>query len=55
MSFEPSQIFQDFETEFEQIQGQGRKLALEGGREQGKMVRVTFQRYGDGWHVESVE
>ena len=19
------------------------------------MVRVTFQRYGDGWHVESVE
>ena len=55
MSFEPSQIFRDFETEFEQIQGHGRKLALEGGREQGKMVRVTFQRYGDGWHVESVE
>jgi len=55
MSFEPSRIFQDFENEIEQIQGPGQKLALEGTREQGKMVRVTFQRYGDDWHVESVE
>ena len=55
MSFEASQIFQDFENEFEQIQGPGRKLVLHGGRQQGKMVRVTFQRYGDDWHVESVE
>ena len=56
MSFEPSRIFQDFENEIQQIQGPGRKLTLPGGgTEQGKIVRVTFQRYGDGWHVESVE
>jgi hypothetical protein len=37
--FELSQIFQDFENAFEEIQ----------------MVRVTFQRYGNGWHLESVD
>jgi hypothetical protein len=39
MSFELSQIFQDFENAFEEIQ----------------IVRMTFQRYGNGWHVESVD
>jgi hypothetical protein len=53
MSFEPSQIFQEFENAFEQIQSPGRTLAA--STQQGKMIRVTFQRYGDGWHVEGVE
>jgi hypothetical protein len=55
MSFEPSQIFQDFETAFETIQAAGQTLTLNAVRQQGKMVQVTFQRYADGWHVESVE
>ncbi len=55
MSFEPSQIFQEFESAFEQIQSPALALTLGSIRKQGKMVHVTFQRYGDGWHVESVE
>jgi hypothetical protein len=55
MSFEASQIFQDFESAFDEIQSAGQKLALKAGKQQGKMVQVTFQRYADGWHVESVE
>ncbi len=55
MSFEPSQIYRDFQNAIEEIQSAGQKLALNAGRQQGKMVQVTFQRYADGWHVESVE
>ena len=55
MSFEPSQVFQEFETAFEQIQSPGLALMLGGIRKQGKLAHVTFQRYADGWHVESVE
>lgn len=55
LSFEPSQIFQEFENSFDQIRSAGKTLALNAGRQQGKTVQVTFQRYADGWHVESVE
>ena len=55
MSFEPSPTFRDFEAAFEQIQAAGGKLALDAAQKQGKLVQVTFQRYGDGWHLESVE
>jgi hypothetical protein len=55
MSFQPSQIFQDFESAFDEIQSAGQKLALNAEKQQGKTVQVTFQRYADGWHVESVE
>jgi hypothetical protein len=55
MSFEPSRIFQDFENAFDQIQAAGQTLSLNSVKQQGKMVQVTFQRYADGWHVESVE
>jgi hypothetical protein len=44
MSFEPSQIFQDFENAFDQIQSAGQTLALKTAKQQGKMVRVTFER-----------
>jgi len=54
MSFEPSQLFQDFEEAFDSIQTPGAMAAL-GTRKQGKVVRATFQRYEDGWHVETVE
>jgi hypothetical protein len=55
MSFEPSEIFREFESAFLLIQAPESTLALDGSHKQGKIVHVTFQRYGDGWHVESVE
>lgn len=55
MSFEPSQIFQDFGDAFDQIQGLGRSFTLANTRQQGKMIHATFQRYADGWHVEAVD
>ena len=55
MSFEPSQIFQDFGDAFDQIQGVARSITLANTRQQGKTVQATFQRDADGWHVESVD
>jgi hypothetical protein len=49
MSFEPSQIFQDFGDAFDQLQGLGRSFT------QGKTVQATFQRDADGWHIEAVD
>jgi len=54
MLFEPSELFRELEDAFDQIQGPGAMLALE-SRKQGKMVRVKYQRYEDGWHVESID
>ena len=55
MSFQPSEIFQEFEDAFAQIQSPEFALTLSSIRKQGKMAHVTFQRYAEGWHVESVE
>jgi hypothetical protein len=54
MSFEPSQIFQDFGDAFDAIQGLGRSLTLANARQQGKTIQATFERDADGWHVESL-
>ena len=54
MQFEPSELFREFEDALDQMQGPGAMVAL-GTRKQGKMVRVKYQRYDDGWHVESIE
>jgi len=54
MNFEPSPLFREFEDVFDQIQAPGLSLSPE-TRKQGKVVRVTFQRYEDGWHVENIE
>jgi len=54
MLFEPSELFREFEDAFDQIQGPGAMVSLD-SRKQGKMVRVSYQRYDDGWHVESIE
>jgi hypothetical protein len=55
LSFEPSQIFQDFGDAFDQIQGLSRSITLANTRQQGKTIQATFQRYADGWHLESVD
>lgn len=54
MTFEPSTLFQEFEDAFDSIESPGSALAAT-TRKQGKMVHVTFERYGDGWHVQNVE
>jgi hypothetical protein len=54
MSFEPSSLFQEFEDAFDSIESPGSMLAA-ATRKQGKMVHVNFERYDDGWHVESIE
>jgi hypothetical protein len=54
MSFEPSSLFQEFEEAFDSIESPGSMLAA-ATRKQGKMVHVSFERYGDGWHVENIE
>ncbi len=54
MLFEPSELFRELEDAFDQIQGPGAMVAL-GSRKQGKIVRVKYQRYDDGWHVESID
>ncbi len=52
MTFQPGQLFRDFENAFEQIQSPVTRTAA---LKEGKLVHATFQRYDDGWHVESVE
>ncbi|HEY6392222.1 MAG TPA: hypothetical protein VIX89_13135 [Bryobacteraceae bacterium] len=54
MLFEPSELFREFEDAFDQIQGPG-AMVSPGSRKQGKMVRVSYQHFDDGWHVENVE
>jgi hypothetical protein len=54
MLFEPTELFAEFEEAFDQIQGPGAMIALN-SRKQGKMVHVKYQRYDDGWHVESID
>jgi hypothetical protein len=55
MAFEPTSLFREFENELELIQNSvGTRLEL-GDRKDGKMARATFQRYEDGWRLESLE
>jgi len=54
MSFEPSEIYREFEPAFDTIQNPSAALAL-AETKQSKMMRATFQRYDDGWHLESLE
>jgi len=54
MSFEPSQLYREFETAFSDIQNPAATQALSNIK-QPKMMRAVFQRYQDEWHVESLE
>jgi hypothetical protein len=53
MSFEPSPLFRDFESTFDDIQPAGNKTT-ESFRN-GKTVHATYQRDEDGWHVASLD
>ena len=54
MTFEPSLLFQEFETAFDSILSPGSVISA-AVRKQGKMVHATFEHYEDGWHVQNVE
>jgi hypothetical protein len=53
LRFEPSPLYRDFESAFDTIQLWGGKSPIESKKE-GKVVRAVFQRYEDGWHLESL-
>jgi hypothetical protein len=54
MSFEPSPLYRDFESSFDDIQSLGGKPGIENVRN-GKTVHATYQRSEDGWHLASVD
>jgi hypothetical protein len=53
LTFELSPLYRDFESAFDAIQLYGGKSPIENKRE-GKMAHAVFQRYEDGWHLESL-
>jgi hypothetical protein len=54
MSFEPSPLYRDFESTFEDIQPVAVKTGAESMRN-GKTVHATYQRDEEGWHLASVD
>jgi hypothetical protein len=54
MSFEPSPLYRDFESTFDDIQPVAVKTGAENLRN-GKTVHATYQRDEEGWHVISVD
>jgi hypothetical protein len=53
VSFEASPTYRDFGDALDLIQPPGYMVA-QASWKQGKVVHVNFQRYEDGWHIESV-
>ena len=53
MRFELSPLYRDFEDSFDAIQIWAGKSPIENKKE-GKMAHAVFQRYEDGWHLESL-
>ena len=54
MTFEPSPLFRDFESTFDDVQPAGNKTATE-SLKNGKTIHATYQRDEEGWHLASVE
>lgn len=54
VSFEPSPLYRDFENAFDALRTAGSSLDLD-QKGTGKTLTATFQRYEDGWHLESVQ
>ena len=53
MTFEPTPMYRDFQAAFDQIQTlTGREVVTKGD---GKVMRASFQRYEDGWHLDSID
>lgn len=54
MKFEPTSLYREFEGAFDNIQYASAALALS-DRKSGKMMRASFRRYDDGWHLENIQ
>jgi len=54
MSFEPSPLYRDFESTFDDIQTVAVKTGSE-NLKNGKTVHATYQRDEEGWHLVSVD
>src|SRR5271166_1059261 len=50
MTFEPSPIYRDFESAFDDIQEAGGRSPVD---KNVKTVRAVYQRFDDGWHLDS--
>ncbi len=56
MRFEPSPLYRDFESAFDQVQlasGAAGASTIDYKRE-GKIVHASYQRYDDGWRLEGL-
>lgn len=53
MTFEPSPLYRDFQSVFDQIRESAGASAIDYKRE-AKVVRAVYQRMDDGWHLEDV-
>lgn len=53
MAFEPSPTLREFEDALDVIRPPGYLLSQSTWK-QGKVVHATFQRFDDGWHVDTV-
>ena len=51
MTFEPSPIYRDFESAFDDIQQAGGRPPVD---KNVKTVQAVYQRFEDGWHLDSV-
>jgi len=54
MSFEPSPLYRDFTSAFDSLRTTGASPDLD-QKGDGKTMTATFQRYEDGWHLESLQ
>jgi len=54
MTFEPSNLYREYETVFDALRVAGSSRELE-QKSEGKIMTGTFRQYDDGWHLESLE
>lgn len=53
MIFEPSPLYREFQSAFDDIQSWGGRASMELKKE-GKLMHAVYQRLDDGWHLDSV-
>jgi hypothetical protein len=53
MVFEPSPLYREFQSAFDEIQMSGGRARME-LRKEGKLMRAVYQHLDDGWHLDSV-
>jgi hypothetical protein len=54
LTFEASPLYAEFQSDFDQLQTVDAAQAL-GNKKEGWNAHAIFQRYDDGWHLESIQ